>query len=81
LQTFILFLVTPPSTPLKSTPPEEVAPPLSSQEVSAQIEQSLGEGAIAMTKIPKRFSGLFPTVEELTEIKQKKKVVGWSVCC
>ena len=70
----IYFAATPPSSPLKSTPPEEAAPPLSSQEVSAQLEQGLAEGGDATVKVPKRFSGLFPTVEELADIKQKKKV-------
>ena len=69
---------TPPSSPLKTTPPLDGESPPSAQQVSDHLEKSLAEETASdkrtKVKFPKRFSGAFPSVEELANIRQKKKV-------
>lgn len=77
--TEFLFAVTPPSSPLKKDFSETPVSTVTSQQLSAELEKSLAvkttNGEENGVKIPKRFSGVIPSVEELAEIKQKKKVL------
>ena len=72
-QHLLPYTATPPPTPLKLTPSEEMSV-TSPQLMSAEIEKSLAESVETTSRVPKRFSGAFPSVEELADIKQKKKV-------
>ena len=64
---------TPPPTPLKTHLATDDTTAFSPQQMAARLQESLaGEGG--EVKTPRRFSNPFPAVDELVNVKQKKKV-------
>ncbi|XP_076818522.1 Golgi-specific brefeldin A-resistance guanine nucleotide exchange factor 1-like isoform X2 [Clavelina lepadiformis] len=70
---------TPVSTPLKSTPMWTSSVPPCGQNVGENLVNQNLDGKAAPEaipdKVPPRFSGTFPLIEELQQIKQKKKIL------